>query len=81
MAQGSPQGQGAVAEDQLAYSKRIESMVYRDLQKECKKRGLKAIGSTAQLKNQLLGKEDSKFIFCLNFFKCDLIFSLICDRR
>jgi hypothetical protein len=37
-------------------------MKYHDLQKECKRRNLKANGTAEQLRNRLLGK-DGKFLF------------------
>ena len=41
---------------------RVMAMKYKDLQKECKNRKLKATGTTEQLRNRLMGKE-GMFIF------------------
>jgi hypothetical protein len=40
----------------------VMAMKYKDLQKECKNRKLKATGTTEQLRNRLMGKE-GMFIF------------------
>jgi hypothetical protein len=44
----------------------VMSLKYKDLKKECKNRKLKATGTTEQLRNRLMGKNEGMFV-CLCF--------------
>ena len=66
--QSSPPPLNAAGEDSSSASHaRIYGMKYHELQKECKKRSLKAIGTTEQLRDRLLGKE-GKFLSLKTLF-------------
>ena len=52
----------ASGDDSFLSHARVMAMKYKDLQKECKNRKLKATGTTEQLRNRLMGNE-GMFIF------------------